>query len=168
MRYTAFILCILLLNNALASQQNDSFLLSIESISLNRLNKKDRYSFCYSENLYNNSEYLKERKVYYYPELVRLINSELKKHDFIMCDDQNPPNYKIAPWYSGEQHYIKFREFVFGLDAVDFIELSPVWQIKATTKPDNSFNIRITIPSLIKCISPYFNKNFKGTITCKR
>jgi len=168
MRYIAFILCILLLNNALASQQNDSFLLNIESISLNILNKKDKYSFCYSKSLYNNSEYLKKNKVYYYPELVRLINSELKKRNFIMSDYKNSPNYKIVPWYTGDEYYKEFREFVFGLDAIDSIELFPIWQIKTTTKPDNSFNIRITIPSLIKCISPYLNKNFKGTITCKR
>jgi len=43
----------------------------------------------------------------------------------------------------------------------------PIWKI-STHLVSNEANIRNIIIPMIKCASPYFNKNFKGTITCKR
>jgi len=43
----------------------------------------------------------------------------------------------------------------------------PIWKI-STHLVSNEVNIRNIIIPMIKCASPYLNKNFKGTITCKR
>ena len=46
--------------------------------------------------------------------------------------------------------------------------ITPVWSITIGIDIDNPMNARLQLSAIIKCASPYFNTNFKGTITCKR
>lgn len=49
----------------------------------------------------------------------------------------------------------------------DFSYNYPLWKLKAHVV-SNEPDIRVLIVPMIKCATPYLNKNFQGTITCKR
>jgi len=176
-----------------AKDTDNSFKMRIDAISLNNQTIKDYYIHTWTKN----RNYLPEIKSYdvlydYYPEATLILEQELNKQNYKKVKDNinyNDPIYltmiKISfryymhvYWDSKESFYSK--EYPYDLKSINTpyhkaikIEVetnedkTPLWEISIEVQDDN-YNLRIYIPSMIKCAAPYFNKNFKGTVTCKR
>jgi hypothetical protein len=71
---------------------------------------------------------------------------------------------------SQKQSQITGGEYYAWVDAnpSKTVTTSPLWNTTLSFSKDNPMQKEINLISMIKCAQPYFNKNFKGTITCKR
>ena len=188
--YTIIILYYNFYSLAGVHSTDNSFLLKVDAISLGLQKKTDKY-FISNDQSYYASDHAKEMKAEYYPELVNNLTYVLTNFGFIdsglnwdeYCQytanqDANkytgatrksPVIFRLRYYYSGHRVHEESGYFFFGLSAHDSNTNAPWWKISACSVPPvNPYELRISLPSVIKCIAPYLNKNFKGTITCKR
>jgi len=182
MQRILFLLIIqVLLNGCLGStyDTHDSFKMYIEAISLNNHNpthyvindftpeikkRKNKHNFVYT----------------YHREVLTYFKNELEKQNYTVyiADKGNSFRFPIdktlvAPIYYGMQKtetetedFVKLIQIRAGKLNNEFL-LLPSWSVMLVVL-DNSDNFQYYIPSMIKCAGDYFNKNFKGIVTCKR
>jgi len=181
MKRTLIIYMILtgVINTAFGENTDNAFLIEVDSISLGLQKNTDEYSLEDFGRIFNNRE-SKMKGIDHYPEIKGKVNSSLKQEGFLELDldhgcnkekgaAKSLPDVEISIHHSWADYHIKYNKFTFSLHAKRNKTDEPLWQISALSIPPfNPHDIRITLPSVIKCIAPYFNKNFKGTITCKR
>lgn len=155
-----------------ADNSTNSFNLDVSAISLGTRPKDGRYHIID----YNDpSKYSTKRDTeQYFPEATSYLALELKKLNYTKAkwdeeewlkdyDQQLRPTIKVG------LHYRILLPPLFrhvAIYASQWDNHIPLWEIQVYGGEEGSF--RITLPSIIKCISPYFDKNFKGIITCKR
>ena len=86
MRCIAFILCVLLLNNAFAFQDENALLIDINAISLGLHKKNDQYLIEDYEGIYRN---IKEEAVHegrYFPEIKNKLKDALITQGFLISN----------------------------------------------------------------------------------
>lgn len=129
----------------------------------------------------------------YYEEILEEVINALKPHGYKITEIGNIKKDSLFPAYISFSYIEKNRTLFFNLklnnytirsrvnnqpisyiEAVNYIKTKkdlstiPVWSILIGIDVDNPMNSRLQLSAIIKCASPYFNTNFKGTITCKR
>lgn len=146
---------------------NDSFKMSVIAISLNNQISKNYSIFDEIKNnrLINQSVDI-NFFVSYYPEVQKILESELEKENYNINKNIKKHNQP----YIRLNYAMKREENLFykgiAIEACN-PNGSPLWQVALGAFDDIS-DLRIYIPSMIKCAGKYFNKNFRGVVTCKR
>lgn len=160
MQKILFLLIIqVLLNGCLGStyDTHDSFEMYIKATSLNTETLKKYHVV--DDILKHQSTIQKDESfscLFYYPEAQIFLKNELKKQEYqiILHNHNNQPYISLF--------YVRNGILIRANNPDD----SPLWELALVAyKVDN---LRIHIPSMIKCAGKYFNKNFKGIVTCKR
>jgi hypothetical protein len=166
---------------------NGSFKMFIEAIALN-----NQISTTYLP--YDGTNDMKEKyksnssfKFIYYPEVFTYLKDELEKQNYKVyipqkIDKSNKSSKDIFKtdelsfvviYYYTDYHTTRTSTIcekyihIKGAKMNNNFETIPMWSILLVVH-DESFNFQYYIPSMIKCAGDYFNKNFKGIVTCKR
>lgn len=144
---------------------NSSFQMQIDAISLNNQTKKDFYIV----DTMTKSMFKPQPDVYqlYFSEVRLILEKELKSQNYKKNEDYTTTN-RIDLYYSVSANRLvgNWIKYVT-IEVKNNYTNEPLWHI-ALAVNDNSSQLRFYIPSMIKCAAPYFNKNFKGVVTCKR
>jgi hypothetical protein len=108
-----------------------------------------------------------------YPEVLPLLKNELVKNGYTQVtlgDKKCVQRINIAYGYrvpNGDTDGLEKHVITKYLSIDSFDQNTvPLWKAYLSMY-DNDMEIRIHLPALIKCITPYLNKNFNGIVTCK-
>ena len=150
---------------------NDSFKMYIEAISLNNQISKNYSIFDATPLMIRDYPHIKN---IYYDNVITYLKNELEKQNYkvLYMDAVEIPNSIQADKISTMSIYYTmvgtkppYKKCVIINAGND--KLLPLWSLMLIVQ-DESFKFQYYIPSMIKCAGKYFNKNFKGVVTCKR
>ena len=107
-----------------------------------------------------------------FAEIENIIHNSLKALDYKKNQNLNPDvsicigygDFKLDSYGMSVSKHLTINCSKY---SVDFSHNRPLWKLNAHVV-SNEPDIRAIIASMVKCATPYLNKNFKGTITCKR
>ena len=158
---------------------NDSFKMYIEAISLKDTNIKTYI-------IYDGTNDMKEKykssdinaKYIYSPEVSTYLENELEKQNYKVYNSKKIDESNIFKagkislvglYYYTIKNSIIYEKYIHirSIKLNNNFETIPTWSVMLFV-PDESSNFQYYIPSMIKCAGKYFNKNFKGIVTCKR
>ncbi len=176
----------------LGNNVDNSFKMKIDAISLNNQITKDYYITDYMDIHKDRPIFIDQKnerysQFMYYQEAALLLEQELNKQQYkkilnIYADvTYTSISLQYSLFYSPKEYYsFQNKEYPYttvtvytpfhksiSIEAKNNYTKSPFWLVEMEVRDDN-INLRMYIPSMIKCVAPYFNKNFKGTVTCKR
>ena len=103
-------------------------------------------------------------------EITRFLKKELVKNNYIATSYRNADQH-IYIYYSvaDKPLYYSFTGFIFPkmviITSLNY-ESAPLWKVSLGIYNDEP-DIRILLPSIIKCASPYFDRNFEDVVTCE-
>jgi hypothetical protein len=160
------------------NRRGDAFRLYIDSISSNRDSPQEYYLRSELVKFDSNGILIENRwglalAQQNYQEVEKDIHLALQKSGYHKALNFRKPYLNISVSYGmGAQDMSKHSmptlyAKVIHAGAYDSSKFVPLWTTFCSVQ-DNSIELRLYLPAMIKCVTPYFNKNFKGTITCKR
>ncbi len=147
---------------------NSSFKMLIDAISLNNQTTKDFYIVDIMTQYIGTPKLIAKKHDShheYFSEVTSILEKELKSQDYKKNEDYTATN-RIDLYYSLLMGDVTWLKHVT-IESKNNYTNEPLWHI-ALFVNDNNSQLRFYIPSMIKCAAPYFNKNFKGIVTCKR